>query len=207
MSTTPTEILESTIAATEAIIAETTAATEGALDLHSIKDMMDGFDPASLLPNLSELFESLAPVCRFAVMIGPLVLLVLGISYLFFVPKEANYYFGYRCYFGMGSEYAWRFTQRLAGLLFGGMGLVLTVIMFLVCGGFGETDVMGIVDVATTCILWEIGLMLLCCVAIDILLIVRYDRKGVRRKENRRLRREKRAQKKLEKMNKNNGIA
>ena len=41
MSTIPTEI---------------TAATEGSLDIASIKSVMDGFDPASLLPDLSKVF-------------------------------------------------------------------------------------------------------------------------------------------------------
>ena len=47
MSTIPTEILS-------------TAATEPGLDIASIKKIMDGFDPAALLPDLSELFGSLA---------------------------------------------------------------------------------------------------------------------------------------------------
>ena len=48
MSTIPTEI---------------TAATEGSLDIASIKSVMDGFDPASLLPDLSKVFGSLVGVC------------------------------------------------------------------------------------------------------------------------------------------------
>ena len=82
MSTIPTEI---------------TAATEGSLDIASIKSVMDGFDPASLLPDLSKVFGSLVGVCRVAVMIGPVIALILGLAYLFLAPKEANYYFGYRC--------------------------------------------------------------------------------------------------------------
>ena len=117
MSTIPTEIVQ---------------ATESPLDIESIKSLMDGFDPAALLPDLSDLFGSLATLCRFAVMIGPVVLLVLGLAYLFLSPREANYYFGYRCYFGMGSVQAWRFTQRIAGMLFGGVGLILTIVMFLI---------------------------------------------------------------------------
>ena len=72
MSTIPTEILS-------------TAATEPGLDIASIKKIMDGFDPAALLPDLSDLFGSLSTLCRFAVMIGPVVLLILGLAYLFFV--------------------------------------------------------------------------------------------------------------------------
>ena len=75
MSTIPTEI---------------TAATEGSLDIASIKSVMDGFDPASLLPDLSKVFGSLVGVCRVAVMIGPVIALILGLAYLFLAPKEAT---------------------------------------------------------------------------------------------------------------------
>ena len=136
MNTTPTIVMDST-AKTVGIIGGADGPTaifvtgsEGGLDIDSIKSLLDGFDPATLLPDLSKVFDSLVPLCRLAVLIGPVVLLLLGLSYLFLTPKEANYYLGYRCYFGMGSEYAWRFTQRLAGFLFAGAGLVLTVVMF-----------------------------------------------------------------------------
>ena len=128
--------LETTLAATEAAVTEATTAVEELLDIESIKAALDGFDPAVLLPDLSKVFDSLAPICRFAVLIGPVILLILGLSYLILSPKEANHYLGYRCYFGMGSEYAWRFTQRLAGFLFTGTGLVLTVVVFSISVSF-----------------------------------------------------------------------
>ena len=75
-------------------ILETTAATEPILDIASIKEAMDGFHPESLLPDLTKLFGHLPGLCRLAVMIGPVVMLALGLSYLFLAPKEANYYLG-----------------------------------------------------------------------------------------------------------------
>ena len=193
MSTTPTEILETTaaaiettLAATEAAIAETTAAAESVLDIDSIKAMMDGFNPAALLPDLSELFGSLAAVCRVAVMIGPLVLLALGLAYLLFAPREANYYFGYRCYFGMGSEYAWRFTQRLAGILFTAIGGVLTVVVFVISGRFAYMEVTEMVWSAAECALWEAGLTLLANLTVNLCAAMRYDRKGQHRRKNRK---------------------
>ena len=130
MSTTPTEVLE-TIASTLATEpVDPTAATEAGFDFDAIKGLMDSFDPASLLPDLGSVFGWMELICRVAVLVGPILLLVLGLAYLFFSPKEANYYLGYRCYYGMGSEYAWRFTQRLAGWLFTAVGLTLTVVMF-----------------------------------------------------------------------------
>ena len=186
MSTIPTEILETTLAALEttaAAVSDPTAATEAALDIDSIKEIMDAFDPAALLPELSDVFGSLATVCRVAVMIGPVILLVLGLAYLFFSPKEANYYFGYRCYYGMGSVQAWRFTQRLAGALYAGLGLVLTLIMLAVSGGFGEMEVTDMVWRAADCLIWQAVLVLAATVTIHVSAAMRYDRRGLRRKE------------------------
>lgn len=188
MSTIPTEILETTLATLETTVAtiptDPTAATEGGLDLGSIKDMMDAFDPAALLPELSDVFGSLSTVCRFAVMIGPIVLLVLGLAYLFLSPKEANYYFGYRCYYGMGSVQAWRFTQRLAGVVFGGLGLILTIIMLLISGGFAKMEVTDMVWRAADCLIWQAILVVLATVGINLTAAMRFDRKGEYRKKN-----------------------
>lgn len=163
MSTIPTEIVQ---------------ATESPLDIESIKSLMDGFDPAALLPDLSDLFGSLATLCRFAVMIGPVVLLVLGLAYLFLSPREANYYFGYRCYFGMGSVQAWRFTQRIAGMLFGGVGLILTIVMFLISGGFAEMEVTEMVWKAAGCLAWQAIIAIVLTLLVNFLAFFFFDAKG-----------------------------
>ena len=173
MSTTPTELLE------------TAAAAESSFDFDSIKAIMDGFDPASLLPDLEGIFGSLATVCRLAVMIGPLVLLVLGLCYLFLAPKEANWYFGYRCYFGMGSEYAWRFTQRLAGMLFTGLGGILTAVMFVISGRFAHMEVTAMAWQALECLVWQVGLVVLTTLIINFSAFVHFNRKGQHRRKKR----------------------
>ena len=187
MSTTPTEILETVAAALETTVAtspvDPTAATEAGLNIESIKSLMDSFDPASLLPDLSKVFSSLAAVCRVAVVLGPIVLLVLGLAYLFLSPKEANYYFGYRCYYGMGSVHAWRFTQRMAGVLLGGLGLVLSIVMFTISGSFAEMEVTDMVWKAMSCLVWEAVLALIATLAINLTAAIRFDRKGEYRKK------------------------
>ena len=183
MSTTPTEILE-TVAATvaETIPVDPTAATEAALDIASIKDMMDAFDPASLLPELSEIFGSLAGVCRGAVMIGPVILLILGLAYLFLSPKEANYYFGYRCYFGMGSVQAWRFTQRFAGLILGLTGLVLTLMMFTFTGSFAAMDVTAMVWKSVDYLVIEAVAAFVANLTVNVTAMLLFNRRGEYRK-------------------------
>ena len=175
-------LLETTLAATEAVVTEATAAEE-LLDMESIKAVLDGFDPATLLPDLSKVFDTLAPVCRFAVLIGPVVLLLLGLSYLILSPKEANHYLGYRCYFGMGSEYAWRFTQRLAGFLFTGTGLVLTVVMFAISASFPYMQLTAMVWKAFSCLVVELAAAILLVLIVNLSAAFRFDRKGRHRRK------------------------
>ena len=155
-----------------------TAATEAALNFDTIKEMMDGFNPEALLPQMDTIFSKLLLVCRVAVMIGPVLLLVLGLAYLFLAPREANYYFGYRCYFGMGSVNAWRFTQRIAGIVLGGLGLILTPVMFFISSGFAGMQVMDMVWKALRCLLWQAGLTILATLAINGLAMFWFNRKG-----------------------------
>ena len=179
IATNPTDVTE--ILTTE-LIAATEAVTEAASGLEGIKELMDAFDPASLLPDLSSVVGMVMTAARYAVLAGPIVLLAMGLAYLFLSPKEANYKFGYRCYFGMGSIDAWRFTQRLAGIVWAALGLVLTVIMVLVTGKFAGGDVIQVVDTAVTCLIWEIVLAVASALAINVIVALSFDAQGYPRK-------------------------
>ena len=153
------------------------------LNIDSIKALLDGVDPAALLPDLSKVFDSLVPLCRIAVLVGPVVLLLLGLSYLFLTPKEANYYLGYRCYFGMGSEYAWRFTQRLAGWLFTAVGLTLTVVMFAISVSFTYMQLPDMVWKAVSCLVVELIAAVVLILTVNLSAMYHFDRKGKHRKK------------------------
>ena len=148
-----------------------------------IKILMDNFDPASLLPDLSSMTGIVATVTRLAVLAGPIVLLIMGLLYFFAAPKEANYRFGYRCYFGMGSEEAWRFTQRIAGILWAALGLVLSLLMLFITGGYGSKEIVDVIGSGLKCLIWEVVLTALSCLAINAAVMLRYDRKGLRRSD------------------------
>ena len=151
------------------------------MSIEDIKQIMDAFDPAALLPDLSSLPGIIELVCRVTVLAGPIVLLVMGLLYLLLSPKEANYYFGYRCYFGMGSQEAWRFTQRIAGLVWTLLGLILTIVMVIQTNGFRELAIMDQIGKAIKCLLWEAGLIAVSCLGINITAMIFFDRKGDRR--------------------------
>lgn len=159
-----------------------TEVTGSGFDFGSIKEMMDAFDPAALLPDLGGFGDLVARIAGFAVLAGPVVLLVMGLAYLFLAPKEANYRFGYRCYHGMGSVQAWRFTQRLAGIIWSGLGLILTVVMWFISAGFAGSGALEIVDAAVTCLIWEILLAIISCLVINGLVMLFFNSKGALRK-------------------------
>ena len=160
-----------------------TAATEAAFDIQSIKQMMDGFDPATLLPEISTIVGKVQLVCSLAILAAPVIMLLMGLAYLLFAPKEANYYFGYRTAFGMGSVSAWRHTQRVAGLVFGGLGLILTILMLMILLTFSGREAMDMVWLAVKCLLWEGALGLAAILSINSLAMYTYDYNGNRRRK------------------------
>ena len=155
-----------------------TVATEAALDFEAIKKTFEDFDLAKLLPQIDSIFDKITVLCRICVMIGPILLLILGLCYLLLAPKEANFYFGYRCYYGMGSVHAWRFTQRIAGMVLGGLGLVLTVIMAILSLGFGSMEVEALLWRTVWCLVWQAVLTGLATLAINGLAMFWFNRKG-----------------------------
>lgn len=152
------------------------------MNIEDLKGLLDGFDPAALLPELDSLLGALTVVIRFAVLVGPVVLLVLGLGYLFAAPREANYWFGYRCFFGMGSVEAWRYTQRIAGLVWTVLGLILTGVMIFVSSGYAEKALLDVLSSAVTCMLWQAGLIAVSCLAINTVVAVYFDADGEMRR-------------------------
>lgn len=160
----------------------TVAGMEAALNFDSIKEVMDGIDPEAMLPEMSSVLNKVFIICRVAVIIGPIILLLLGLIYLFLAPKEANYYLGYRCYFGMGSMQAWQFTQRLAGIVFTGLGAVLTLIMLILSAGFSGMEMMAMVWRAVWCLTAQAVLALIATVGINCVVVFWFNQNGELRK-------------------------
>ena len=148
-----------------------------------LKSLLSGFDPAALVPDLGALFNNLDAALRVVVLAGPLCLLGLGLLYLLAPPSEANHVFGYRHFWGMSSVEAWRFTQKTAGLVWTGLGLVLTVVMAFLCNGYRDLGAEAMLMSALTCVGVELLLVFLSTLLINTLVILHFDRKGTRRSE------------------------
>lgn len=146
--------------------------------MDKLAQLVMDFDMANFVPELDSVIGWVELAARVAVMAGPVLLLILGAVYYFIPPKEANHSLGYRFYWGMGSVEAWQFTQRIAGVGWMGMGLILTVVMLLVCNGYRGMDTPKIVASAGTALIWELVFIALLCIAIDVVVALRFDKNG-----------------------------
>ncbi len=146
-----------------------------------LKDILDNFDLEALLPELDTILGRVELLARIAVMVGPVVLLGMGLLYFLAAPKEANHSLGYRFYWGMSSVEAWQFTQRVAGAVWAILGLVLTIVMAVLCTRFRGMESMDMLWYALRLIFWELILVAVSCLAIDITVLIFFDRKGTRR--------------------------
>ena len=92
---------------------------------------MEDFDISGLLPEYDSFINGLDMFIRICVVVGPLILLGLGLYYLLAAPKEANHSSGYRFRYGMAKVRSWRFMQYLAGIVYSVVGLIMTIVMVI----------------------------------------------------------------------------
>ena len=150
--------------------------------MDKIKSLLEGFSLDNIIPPLDTLLGKVEALVRIAIILGPVIMLVLGLLYWFRGPKEANRHFGFRTYFGMGSVEAWRFTQKLAGLLWTGLGGLLFIIMGIISLTLRGKDAFTMMNTAKNCLIWQLVLIGLCCLGITIAAAVFFDKDGNPRK-------------------------
>ena len=139
-------------------------------------------DFTALVPNLNTMLGMIRFLLSLLVLAGPIAMLILAFLYLFMAPPEANYQFGFRTYFGMGSVEAWRFSQRMAGVAFGGLGLVLLVIGLIVDLSFIGANTYEVATRAMICLLVQVILVAIARLAVGILCAVYFTADGSRRR-------------------------
>lgn len=153
------------------------------MDINSIGALFEDFDLAAFLPEINTLVGWVETLLRLCVMAGPLLLLGFGLLFLLAPPKEANHGIGYRFWWSMASLDAWRYTHRLVGLVWSGLGGVLTIIMALICNAFRRMEPMDMVWCAAKCLGWVLALTAIACIAINVMVVITFDKDGYRRSD------------------------
>lgn len=151
--------------------------------MDDILSLLQDFDVANFLPEPEKFLKALEGWTRFFVLLGPLILLGLGVCYYFKPPKEANHSFGFRTYWGMGSVQAWLFAQKLAGMAYMVVGGALTVLMGLISIGFRGEAALSMINTAVVCAAIELVIVLALWIVLNILIYRAYDKDGNRRRK------------------------
>lgn len=151
------------------------------MSIDSLKSLLNDFDPGSLIPSVESLTSHLPGIIRFAVVVGPLVLLIFGLIYLFFAPKEANYSLGFRSFWGMASVESWQFTQFVAGVVWTVLGFILRLWAKSSFADVADLEVTELLFKAISAIVDEIIWAVISIVLINLVVIVFYDFNGNRR--------------------------
>ena len=139
-------------------------------------------DLSKFVPEMPAFLGGLRALLVLAILIGPILLVALGAMYLLKPAPEANFKYGFRTYFGMGSIEAWQFSQKIAGLAFGGLGAILLLVMFIVVLTFFKKDLFQIANTAIVCLIWQAVLALIARITVGILCWKFFDRNGDRRR-------------------------
>jgi uncharacterized membrane protein len=139
-------------------------------------------DLSGLVPEISTFMGTVKFLMGLSMLAGPLLLIVFGLLYMFKPAEHANFRFGYRTYFGMGSTEAWQYTQRIAGLVFTALGGVLFIAMIVVMCFFGKRELLQNVTTAAICLGVQAGALLIARMVIAIMVSVYFDGFGDRRR-------------------------
>ena len=140
------------------------------------------------IPGPGQILDWISRILWIFMLAGPVAMTVMGLLYCFAAPKEANHHFGFRCYYGMGSVEAWRYTQRVAGITWIFLGCVLLAAMLLVRARFAGLDTMELLTCGLVCVLIQAAALLLASLLVRLTVFFRFDRRGIRRKEKRKQR-------------------
>lgn len=146
--------------------------------IDSLVTMVDDFDLASVFPALDTVVGWAVFLARICILVAPVVMLVLGLRYRYMPPAEANHNAGYRFFFGMGSDAAWQYTQRLAGIIWTLLGGGLAVIMLILCLFLGAMSPMAMASTVLWCVGIQLVLMAGSCVAINVMVSKKFDKNG-----------------------------
>lgn len=121
--------------------------------MEAITEFLEDFDFAKLLPEIGKFLSDLRFWTGVLMVLGPLVLLGFGLWYYFRPVQEPDERRGYRLKCAMASVKAWRYTQRLAAIVWiiaGGAMTLISIVICLILLGADELALM------TTAVIWLI---------------------------------------------------
>ena len=131
-------------------------------------------------PSITLFLGFLTVLLCVSLLIGPAFLLHFGATY-YFRPAALDSGRGFRSPFVKGSTSAWKYTQKMAGMIWGGLGALLSVAMLIVCLTFIGKNQAQMASVAVICLAIQVVLVTIATVAIHFL-VYRFGNQKKKRK-------------------------
>ena len=148
------------------------------LDMDFLKSLISDFDLMSILPDLADVMDWIVKGVNIALIIGPVVLAVLGLWYLLLPTREANHFIGYRFFWGMGSVKSWKFTQRLAGAVWLGVGIKMAMEAYDNQAQLEAMETIDLMYTAIDVILHQVWYVVVSCLIINAIVFLIFNFKG-----------------------------
>lgn len=149
--------------------------------MDALTSLFKDFDFAALLPELDTFLGQTAFWAGLITVLGPLVLLGAGLVYFFFPSPNPKCPIGFRSYLSTGTTEVWCFAQRLAGMVYLGLGGALFVIYLILSFFFGAMGPMAMATTALVCIIIFAVLVLAAQVLLRLHILRYFDKEGYRK--------------------------
>lgn len=143
---------------------------------NAITDLLD-----AIIPQLDSLVKNMRLWMSLGLFMGPILFIGMGLFYTFLAPPEANHKLGYRTYFGMGSVAAWKFTQKLAGMVWSGAGILLALVALIGCIIMIAQSPTDASATAFVIAVIEANVAFFAFLAVEIIVLIKFDINGTSR--------------------------
>ena len=148
------------------------------LDLDFFKTLLNDFDLMSMLPDLADVMDWIVKLVNLALIIGPVILAVMGLWYFLLPSREANRTVGYRFLWGMGSVKSWKFTQRLAGIVWFYIGYRMASEAYDNRFQLQEMETLDLMYTSIEIMIKQVGIVVVSCLAINAVVFLLFNFKG-----------------------------
>jgi hypothetical protein len=150
--------------------------------MDDILSLLQDFDVANFLPEPGKFLNSLEGWVRLIVLIGPLVLLCIGLWNRYVSAPTPGNRLGFWIVGGVGSMKAWHFAQKLCQMAYLVLGGGLSALMLLISLFFNAKKGMVMINLALICVILEFIVIVGAWILINMLVRKAYDKEGNPRK-------------------------
>lgn len=137
--------------------------------MDQLLSLLKEFDIANFLPKAETFVDQLRLDLALLVLICPLLLLALGAWYYFLPREKVDDPLGFRGLRKVRSKQAWQYSQRIAGMGYGILGIAMVVVFGILCLFFGAMSPTSAATCAFVCVIIELILTLIVWVGIQVL--------------------------------------